>query len=1083
METKDIDFGYELRINFSVVSGVNAQKEKEINEIFETITAFKVMKERLLLTSMVSSGDNKSQRIVELKAKSKTDILALQELEQAEGRAYIKLLKASKEHVFLSVRIFSEKKEYIKDSLIISLTQDFVLQAKNTAKKEFYDILSFMEKEFLLRGENALFIQPSVHDNKQDMMIGKNYTCNLVSSQDKNTIIASNLKKKRKNQIENIRHINILSGKISFVDGVKEIKDAAKRAFDGNRKANTEFEKIWLAYNEAYLEESKEEVDRVGCFEYEKISYEYPMKFYLKDSFNPFRDKAFLESNLGYAVVEKHVFESLPTRNFASGCLSDRLDNLMKANMKMIFLSDKVDWNAKDNSIVLRYEPDDMETFPDKGYIVASYSGSKTMKERRERAYGRIQRMDNPMPSLRNIIAMGKSEQSIPMKHKTPVNEKVLRKIFGTSGNKFTERQREAIDIAINTPDVAIIQGPPGTGKTTIIRAIVERLNELYPEDLRILISSTQHDAVDNAISGMTCAGMPAVRLGGKVHDETKSQRYKAKWIKQLKACCDEILKDEPENRNRLKHRHIYNLLETIRKQNIDNIDANRERIKELYRLLKEIGYEGEHLTRLTEVIDKFIDAKYEQQDAIEYGKEFQALLNQQRLERADYLSDGRSYLIQLITNIGLDDNIDFEIPEYWNVIRRANARRIPEEFDEAFSLFVEDIKRLKGCRTALGMTENQKLIRKDIDDLLDNIKEYVDEHANHDRTVYDVIWDFRDKIGNPGNIDRVLQRYSKIKAATCQQAVINQVSASSLSQLGSDRAYNYVIIDEAARSNPLDLIIPMSLGQHVILVGDQKQLPHMLESDVLAKTLERYDKNLREEKEGLLKESLFQRLYRQLSEQTDGKRVTMLIEQYRMHPTIGQFISECFYDGKLKSELPAEARAHNTGMFGDKPIAWIDVPKNEGLEEKTDGFSYCRMPEVKRIIQMVEKIGLANDELTIGIITFYKAQERLLRSAQDDLPDSISNRIELGTVDAFQGKEFDIVFLSTVRCNKNEGLHQSVGFLDNENRLNVAFSRAKRLLVCVGDHETVARKNGEDQICSFAKFYDMCREEGYYEQ
>ena len=89
-------------------------------------------------------------------------------------------------------------------------------------------------------------------------MIGKSYTCDLISSQEKNIIIASNLKKKRKNQIENISYINILSGQIAFIDGLKEIKKAAKRTFDKNVKVNSEFEEIWLAYNEAYLEESKE---------------------------------------------------------------------------------------------------------------------------------------------------------------------------------------------------------------------------------------------------------------------------------------------------------------------------------------------------------------------------------------------------------------------------------------------------------------------------------------------------------------------------------------------------------------------------------------------------------------------------------------------------------------------------------------------------------------------------------------------------------------------------------------------------------------------------------------------------------
>lgn len=63
--------------------------------------------------------------------------------------------------------------------------------------------------------------------------------------------------------------------------------------------------------------------------------------------------------------------------------------------------------------------------------------------------------------------------------------------------------KKQAIDTAINTPDIAIIQGPPGTGKTTVIRAIVRRIVELWDSKAKILITSTQHDAVDNAVESI----------------------------------------------------------------------------------------------------------------------------------------------------------------------------------------------------------------------------------------------------------------------------------------------------------------------------------------------------------------------------------------------------------------------------------------------------------------------------------------------------------------------------------------------------------------------------------------------------
>ena len=85
-------------------------------------------------------------------------------------------------------------------------------------------------------------------------------------------------------------------------------------------------------------------------------------------------------------------------------------------------------------------------------------------------------------------------------------------------------------------------------------------------------------------------------------------------------------------------------------------------------------------------------------------------------------------------------------------------------------------------------------------------------------------------------------------------------------------------------------------------------------------------------------------------------------------------------------------------------------------------------------------------------------------------------DRIRVGTVDAFQGKEFDVVFLSVVRSNREEEMRRRVGFLDNENRLCVAFSRAKRLLVAVGDASTVAYDGEREYVKPLNEMYKMCQ-------
>ncbi|WP_024112468.1 AAA domain-containing protein [Helicobacter pylori] len=91
------------------------------------------------------------------------------------------------------------------------------------------------------------------------------------------------------------------------------------------------------------------------------------------------------------------------------------------------------------------------------------------------------------------------------------LTKRVEKKIFK---NDPTENQKKAIEIALNTPDIAIIQGSPGTGKTTVINVICERLFEEYPNDKnikgQILLCAQGHDATNNA--------REHIKVGGFAH-------------------------------------------------------------------------------------------------------------------------------------------------------------------------------------------------------------------------------------------------------------------------------------------------------------------------------------------------------------------------------------------------------------------------------------------------------------------------------------------------------------------------------------------------------------------------------------
>ena len=308
---------------------------------------------------------------------------------------------------------------------------------------------------------------------------------------------------------------------------------------------------------------------------------------------------------------------------------------------------------------------------------------------------------------------------------------------------------------------------------------------------------------------------------------------------------------------------------------------------------------------------------------------------------------------------------------------------------------------------------------------------------------------------------------------------------------------FSTVIVDEAARANPLDLNIPLtSAKRRVILVGDHRQLPHMIDKSIQDNLAD--DEDIAVDYHSHLKDSLFERLYIKLKEleKKDGiRRVITLDTQYRMHPIIGDFISRTFYeregDPKISSGIPAEKLTHDIQKYKNKVAVSINIPNSMGKEDKYHGSAY-RLIEASKSIKIAKDILDENPTLTVGVITFYSKQvEELYIEAKHknlveiDEEDNFTivkeyaktqnqeERFRIGSVDAFQGKEFDVVILSLVRSNSERTVKRKYGFLTSYNRLNVAMSRAKKLLIAVGDENMFKSKMAEKSVYGLYAFYN----------
>ena len=143
------------------------------------------------------------------------------------------------------------------------------------------------------------------------------------------------------------------------------------------------------------------------------------------------------------------------------------------------------------------------------------------------------------------------------------------------------------------------------------------------------------------------------------------------------------------------------------------------------------------------------------------------------------------------------------------------------------------------------------------------------------------------------------------------------------------DRNFDWVIVDEAGRSTAPETSVPMSRGKRIILVGDHKQLPPIIDQELQERALS--EKEIQKQ---LLETSLFEYLYEKLPK---TNKIT-LNNQYRMHPHIGNLVSTLFYNSEVASNLVnVKEKEHNLTVF-DKNIYWIstsDVPQEKSQERE----------------------------------------------------------------------------------------------------------------------------------------------------
>lgn len=751
------------------------------------------------------------------------------------------------------------------------------------------------------------------------------------------------------------------------------------------------------------------------------------------------------------------------------------------------------------------------------GIFVLSTVGDETMDDRRNYALETIRNHANQVLRALRLSIEDQADKILVRKVREPYDaitertDAFLKREFHISSEDLTEDQIDAIKIALNTPDIALIQGPPGTGKTTVVAAICDRLEEEAEKDPNFdknrklfLISAFQNDTVEHIASKIKTHGLPTPKINKETADTRKegSMPAEKKFIKDMK--------------------------DTLTKKSEELLTANKRRVSveltDMLALLKE----GKSIDRIKNYVDDIIrtydipedlSKEWKQNVSDSVIEDRNNLKNIEALEGLpkdleEFKSFGKSALARAI------QKVDFTKEEKDILRKMAISKNVTE--DDIITLAAIRDNHLTDLKTKPLCVHDDSFMEPWLNKAIKFFVEkeeisYEDSDTFFASIIDSIIND--DLFGNDEHILSSLKAYSSSVAATNQVA-----GGKSVSEVGN---VHNVILEEAARSNPLDLLIPMTKAEdRIIMVGDHQQLPHMLEPQIADEAVSDIkDDKLRAQFRKGYEDSLFKRIFDNL--QRDGvvpQRQIMLRKQFRMHPIIGDFVSQVYYQGKLESgNLNITPHGLSFDLVKDKVVVFDDIPTCVGTEEQER--SKYRLPECTRVLELLDLIF--NDpkgkDLSVGVITFYaKQRDTILEMASKDgrsytedagegtfrISEEFKNfedgreRLRIGSVDSFQGKEFDVVILSTVRSNeikpsdpvciqneikrvkerkkidisaeeaKENLLRQKYGFLMLENRLNVAFSRAKKLLITLGDGSMYQDEDAQTYVEGLYEYY-----------